>query len=43
MRALISCEVAATLEEALDGIRGGTDNEVVVVDKSDEVDKGDEE
>lgn len=43
VRALVNCEVAATSEEALDGIRGGADNEVVVVDKSDEVDEGDEE
>lgn len=42
-RALVIGEIATTLEDAIDSIRGGKDGEVIVVGEGDEVDKGGEE
>lgn len=39
VRALNIGEVVAILKEAIDGIKGGRDDEVVVVDKGDEEDE----
>lgn len=42
-RALVIGEIATTLEDAIDSVRGDKDGEVIVVGKGDEVDKGGEE
>ena len=43
VRAPVIGEVAATLEEAVDDVRGSGEGEVVVVGKGDRVDEGGEE
>lgn len=42
MRALVVDEVTTTLEETINGVRGGGDDEVIVVGESDRVDEGSE-
>jgi len=42
MRALVVDEVTTTLEETINGVRGGGDDEVIVVGEGDRVDEGSE-
>lgn len=42
MRALVVDEVTTTLEETINGVRGGGDDEVIVVGEDDRVDEGSE-